>query len=231
MPQIVYLIYPHGVWLKSSDGGMLNTKLYVQLGSRSSRPTLVWVFPWGIQERVEKDGEKMVDPFPNRKHPRLKSSVYNKAGMYFVTICTKERSPCLGKIIWNESDMMGTACCALSEVGAVVQKYVCSISAAYPYTVLDTFMIMPDHVYLLLCFQEDTFFSKTENTRSPSANSKLVNIIRSCKTLVTKELGYSIWQTSFYDSIVRNEEALYLTRRYIMQNPARWAMRYGGVPE
>lgn len=172
-----------------------------------------------------------MDYLPNRKHPRLKSNVYNKTGMYFVTICTKGRSPCLGKIVWNESDMVGTACCVLSEIGKVVQKYMCNISMFYPNTVVDTFVIMPDHVHLLLWFQEDTFLSKKENAKSPSANTKLVNIIRSCKTLVTKELGYSIWQTSFYDSIVWNIDEMKNIQRYILQNPARWAMRYGGVPE
>lgn len=172
-----------------------------------------------------------MEHLPNRKHPRLKSDIYDKAGVCFVTICTKERSPCLGKIVWDRSDVFGTAHCALSEIGEVVQKYLCGIENAYPDVHVDTFMIMPDHVHLLLCFQKDALSSVHEDAKSPATYTRLVRMVRSCKTLVTKEIGYSIWQASFYDSILPEGDALAYTRQYILHNPARWALRYGVVPE
>lgn len=167
---------------------------------------------------------------PDRKHPRLKSNVYDQAGMYFITICTKGRSPCLGKIVWDD-DKLETACCKLSETGEIVKKHICNIPAVYADTVVDTYMIMPDHVHLLLRFLKDTYSVEKENSKSPSVSTKLIHIICSTKTLVTKDLGYSIWQTSFYDSILPDENAFLRARVYIRHNPARWAMRYGIVPE
>ena len=48
-------------------------------------------------------------------------------------------------------------------------------------------------------------------------------VIRSIKSMTTREIGRSIWQTSYYDHIIRNEEDELRIRQYIDQNPARWA--------
>ena len=58
--------------------------------------------------------------------------------------------------------------------------------------------------------------------RSPRPTT-LMTVIRSFKTLVTRELGRSIWQTSFYEHAIRCEEDHLRIWQYIDQNPARWA--------
>ena len=35
----------------------------------------------------------MENPFPKRKHPRLKNFEYNTSGIYFITICAQDRKP------------------------------------------------------------------------------------------------------------------------------------------
>ena len=47
--------------------------------------------------------------------------------------------------------------------------------------------------------------------------------IRSFKTLVSKQIGVSIWQRSFYDHVIRNKEDYLHIWRYIDDNPAKWA--------
>ena len=37
--------------------------------------------------------------YPKRKHVRLKDYDYSQAGMYFVTICTKDRQRILSRIV------------------------------------------------------------------------------------------------------------------------------------
>lgn len=46
--------------------------------------------------------------------------------------------------------------------------------------------------------------------------------IRSFKTLVTKEIGKSFWQSKFYDHIIRNEEDYIIHLQYIEENPYKW---------
>ena len=40
--------------------------------------------------------------------------------------------------------------------------------------------------------------------------------------MVTKELGYSIWQRSYYDHIIRDEADYQGRVQYIQENPAKW---------
>ena len=47
--------------------------------------------------------------------------------------------------------------------------------------------------------------------------------IRSFKTLVSKQIGVSIWQRSFYDHVIRNKEDYLHIWKYIDDNPAKWA--------
>ena len=54
-----------------------------------------------------------------------------------------------------------------------------------------------------------------------STPTNIPNIIRSFKTLVTKELGFSIWQTSYYNHIIRDEEDYIIKAQYIDDNPAK----------
>lgn len=58
--------------------------------------------------------------------------------------------------------------------------------------------------------------------RSPRPTS-LPTIIRSFKTMVTRQLGVSIWQTSYYEHVIRNEGDYLRVRQYMEDNPARWA--------
>jgi len=47
--------------------------------------------------------------------------------------------------------------------------------------------------------------------------------VRSLKSYVTKQIGYSIWQKSFHDEIIMNEEAYQNIWRYIDENPQKCA--------
>ena len=42
------------------------------------------------------------------------------------------------------------------------------------------------------------------------------------KTMVTKKLGYSVWQESFYDHVIRCERDYFDTFRYIESDPEKW---------
>ncbi|HCD39580.1 MAG TPA: hypothetical protein DHU76_09800 [Ruminococcus sp.] len=46
--------------------------------------------------------------------------------------------------------------------------------------------------------------------------------IRSFKILVTKQIGFSIWQRSFYDRILRNDKEYEQVWDYIENNPLLW---------
>ena len=55
-----------------------------------------------------------------------------------------------------------------------------------------------------------------------SPTQSVPQLIRSFKTLVTKELGEQIWQRSYYDHVIRDEADYLRIAEYIQKNPARW---------
>ncbi|MCL2047832.1 MAG: hypothetical protein FWG87_03800 [Defluviitaleaceae bacterium] len=57
---------------------------------------------------------------------------------------------------------------------------------------------------------------RTESARTVSS------IVRYIKSYVTKRIGFSPWQKSFHDRIVRNEQEYYKITEYIENNPSKW---------
>ena len=53
-------------------------------------------------------------------------------------------------------------------------------------------------------------------------------LIRSWKTLVSKELGTSIWQRSYYDHVIRNQQDYNEIWEYIENNPRKWVIQNRG---
>jgi REP element-mobilizing transposase RayT len=51
---------------------------------------------------------------------------------------------------------------------------------------------------------------------------RIGSIVRSIKTLTTKEIGETIFQRSFYDHIIRNEKDYVETMKYIENNPIKY---------
>lgn len=47
-------------------------------------------------------------------------------------------------------------------------------------------------------------------------------LVRTWKTLISKELGQSIWQRSYYDHVIRSEQEYVEIAEYILGNPGKW---------
>ncbi len=155
-----------------------------------------------------------------RKRNRLKEYDYANAGYYFVTICVNDRKNHFGKI--------ENAKCVLNELGRVVQRILESIPVKYPYVSIDYYVIMPNHIHVIIIIDpSDNVSIVTSRDMSPDKKHKiksLSEIIGAFKTISSKELHNKglkefKWQRSFYDRIIRNEGELYQIRKYIEQNP------------
>lgn len=53
-------------------------------------------------------------------------------------------------------------------------------------------------------------------------NVTISTIIGQMKRSVSKQLGFAIWQKSFYDHIIRNEKEYREIWQYIDENPMKW---------
>ncbi len=136
---------------------------------------------------------------PQRKQTRLKEFDYSSTAFYFITICTNEHKCVLSNII-TQAD--GTVLNVLTPYGRVAESYLVKIPG------MDQYVIMPNHIHMII--------HKTNG--NPIASD-----VRSFKILVTKAIGKSIWQRSFYDHIIRDETDYMIKWKYIDENPAKWA--------
>ena len=157
-----------------------------------------------------------MDILPQRSHPRLKCFDYSH-GWYFVTICTDKRKRILSRISVGRGALT-PPCVELSDIGRTIEKHIFRTNDIYPNVSINTFVIMPNHVHLIVAIEP----AADGGVRAPRPTT-LSDIVRSIKAMVTRELGYSIWQTSFYDHVIRNEADYLRIWQYIDNNPAHWA--------
>jgi REP element-mobilizing transposase RayT len=77
-----------------------------------------------------------------RKRNRLKEYDYAQGGYYFVTICVNDRKDYFGNII--------DAKCGLNDFGKTVKHILENIPVLYPYVNIDYYVIMPNHVHVII---------------------------------------------------------------------------------
>ena len=174
---------------------------------------------------------------PSRKSIRLKGYDYSSAGAYFITACVKDKRNILGQIVGRDvliaPPLNDVPYVKLSQYGEVVEKHINKINLLNDVVLVDKHVVMPNHIHMIIKIaQHESRFCK-EGSTSEAQNSgamrtsrptsvSVSSIIRSFKTMVTKELGFSLWQPSFHDRIIRDEADYQRIWQYIDENPVNW---------
>ena len=159
--------------------------------------------------------------FKKRKNLRLKDYDYSENGLYFLTVCTKNKEKLLGNIVGD--GVTGVPKTELSPIGKIVEKYILSINNTEKITV-QNYVIMPDHIHLLIFvdnYTENLTSNGTSKTPSPT-NSLVSHMVSTFKRFCNKEIGYNIWQRSFFDHVIRGEQDYLKHYRYIESNTSLW---------
>ena len=87
-----------------------------------------------------------------RKSTRLQGYDYSQNGAYFVTICTKDRRKILSDVVGGGA--LDAPNIQLTAVGKIVEQYLIS-SNAIPSVSVDRYVIMPNHIHVILIVQND----------------------------------------------------------------------------
>ena len=154
---------------------------------------------------------------PNRKPNRLPDYNYNTPGAYFITICTENRKPILSEIVGGGAfDAPHTQ---LTKYGQIVQRYILSGNRIRGITV-DKFVIMPNHIHIILLVDE-TAAGGTSRAPSPT-NAAIPHFVSTLKRFCHRDIGNDIFQRSYHDHVIRDEEDYLLIWQYIDNNPVRW---------
>lgn len=175
---------------------------------------------------------------PKRKSIRLKDYDYSNNGAYFITICTKDRRPVLSQIVAADDPVRRNEI-HLSEIGNIVLDCWCKIDHIYTGVRADKLIIMPNHIHGIITIynseseEKDTSLfllqrgSQNEETiKGGQSRPPLQKIIQGFKSVSTRRcypLGYNaLWQKSFYDHIIRDENEYTEIWEYIDSNMQKW---------
>ena len=190
-----------------------------------------------------------------RKTPRCQGFDYNSVGAYFITICTQDRRCVLSHIVGtgvpddscrynDEPNVVGTGVLdcprphpqtnnvhlELTTYGEIADKYIRQLNDFYDHLSIEDYMIMPNHIHLLLCVKENMCGGMSEKGQSGTpvptnverANSACSRFVSTFKRFCNKEYGGNIWQARFNDHIIRNCDDYDKHMNYIRENPIRW---------
>ena len=141
------------------------------------------------------------DRFPKRKHPRLKQYDYATPNYYFITICTKNKA-----CIFGSPEK-------LNRCGKIAEDGILNIEKHFVNIKVDKYVVMPNHVHLILILLP--------------GSAGVPVIVGQYKSFVTKQIrsivpDQEVWQTSFHDHVVRDQDDYERIWTYIDANPARW---------
>ena len=173
----------------------------------------------------------------SRRSIRLTGYDYSRAGAYFVTVCTHDRTLLFGEIANGEM--------RLNDSGRLVHEIWDGLPEHYLHVDLDAFVIMPNHIHGIIFLTPGsgvmgTGMNGDDVSNSGSGGSRaglkpaptrhgLPEVVRAFKTFSARRineyrqtLGTAVWQRNYYEHIIRNECDLNRIRQYIIDNPAKW---------
>lgn len=154
----------------------------------------------------------MVKDLPKRKPNRLKRFDYSTNGAYFVTICTKNKQCIFGSV--------GADSISARMIDSIFIKTI----NEYPNVYSPKYVIMPNHFHAIIVIDRADMESAPTVSEVIQSFKRQTTIeyIKLVKTGVLPPFDKAIWQRSFYDHIIRNENDYNEIWQYIDHNPQQW---------
>lgn len=165
----------------------------------------------------------------HRRTIRLKEYDYSQNGLYYVTICTKDRECLFGEIADGKMNV--------NVYGEILESVWNGLPSHYPNVVLHEHIVMPDHFHAIIqidnenvgCSNVGASFKPAPTNGQPPTKHGLPEIVRAFKTFSSQKIndlrqtqGVSVWQRNYYEHIIRDGNEYSQIENYIMENPLRW---------
>lgn len=179
------------------------------------------------------------------RHPKHD---YSRAGLYYVTGCSQNKTCFFGKIVDGEM--------ILNDAGKMIEKWYRELENKFPDIKCEDWILMPNHFHCIIrntsviVETESTNNQNSESVTGDIANSQaespygefidrfkdsaLSKVMQWFKTMATNEyirgvkdldwppFNRKLWQRSFFDRIIRDEDAHQNIKKYIRDNPKNW---------
>ncbi|MCL2010866.1 MAG: hypothetical protein FWG71_10055, partial [Synergistaceae bacterium] len=95
----------------------------------------------------------------------------------------------------------------------IIENEILTLSRTYEGVSVDCSVIMPNHVHMIIGIYG--------NGRQDAAPT-VPRMMNQWKRAVSVKVGYSVWQKSFHDHIIRDEDDYRRIAEYIENNPQTW---------
>lgn len=154
---------------------------------------------------------------------RMRNWDYGSHGLYYITICTKNRINYFGEI----NSEQNVASLKKTPIGEVAFNNWLSIPNHFAFIELDEFIIMPNHVHgIIFINKPDKINWETNKFGVQSQN--LASVIRGYKSSIkaystTNNIEFE-WQPRYYDHVIRDQNEYNNIRDYIFKNPEQWLL-------
>ncbi|MBQ3603986.1 MAG: transposase [Clostridia bacterium] len=166
---------------------------------------------------------KEKNDLPQRKIIRLKNYDYSKPGVYFLTLCTHNRKCILSDVIVgaiHESPEI-----QLTASGKAVEEVMALIPGRFNVEI-HNYKIMPNHIHLLLEIKADEILRAIRESplQGRKVTDKIVGYLKmnSSKKIHCFYPDKNIWQRSYHDHIIRDENDFLNIWNYIEYNQCKW---------
>lgn len=152
------------------------------------------------------------------KNIRLQSWDYSQSAVYMVTICVADRTDRFGTI--TEMDEV-----QLESAGKMIHQEIVALSDRHSQVELDQFVIMPNHIHLLVGI--NLSLGESESVTLPNLIGELKSrttnrYIKGVKMGLLPAFDKKLWQEGYYETVMRDERMTEERRQYIVNNPANW---------
>lgn len=181
----------------------------------------------------------------HRRSIRLKGYDYAQAGLYFITICLKDRACLFGNVVNGKM--------ILNDPGKMVGKWYNELENKFPDIQCGEHVTMPNHFHAIIInngngnpnIMQNTVGADTQvcpNTPTGEhppilgehVGSPLHRVVQWFKTMSTNEyirgvknngwqpFNGKLWQRNYWEHIIRNEKSYHAISQYIINNPMKW---------
>lgn len=150
-----------------------------------------------------------------RKHPRLKEYDYSTEGAYFITVCSFRRR-CVFSCVVGRG--LAPAEVSLKEFGKIAEEQLLGLKERFSSVRIENYVIMPNHIHAIIRIIETAGASPRPTLTDIVCAFKSLTVLE-CKKIMNIE---KLFQDSFYEHVIRNENDLSEINDYINNNPERW---------
>ena len=162
--------------------------------------------------------------YTRKKSIRLHNYDYSQKGLYFITICIKNRQHLFGSIVNGKM--------RLNDPGEMVQRIWSEIPQFYKGFELHDFVVMPNHFHAIIeIVGKIPLWSSDVQVKKQLT---IPDIVHRFKTLTTRKYidgvynqnweGFQkqLWQRSYHEHVIRDDKSYKMIVEYVQNNPLKW---------